>query len=258
MLTTFLSVFIFFNLFYLVARYKEDFSVIDIAWGLSFFLIIITSTFSIGSIESTRTLVLLSLVGLWAIRLSGYILFRSLKIGKEDYRYAQWRKDWGDNANLIAYFKVFMLQAVLALIIGSPLIIFHFNQKSSIGFGTTLDFIGLAVWGLGFLFETIGDHQKNEFKKDIKNQGKTLQTGLWKYTRHPNYFGEALLWWGIFLIILNQSPWYFILWGPLVLTILLLKVSGVYLLEQKYEGNKEYENYKKRTSSFIPWLPKAN
>lgn len=255
---TLLSIFLFFNLFYLIARVKTDFSIIDVAWGLSFFLIAMTSSLSIGSIDSTRTIVLLVLIGLWAIRLSGYIYLRSVKLGKEDYRYAEWRKDWGDKANIIAYFKVYLLQAVLALAVGSPIIIFQYNQKNSSGFGTYLDYIGIALWIVGFAFESIGDHQKNQFKNDSKNHGKILQSGLWKYSRHPNYFGEAVLWWGIFLIILNHSPWYYVVWGPLGLTFLLLKVSGVALLEQKYTGNNEYDSYKRRTSSFIPWFPKAN
>ncbi len=252
-----LSVFLFFNLFYIVARVKNDFSIIDTAWGLSFALIFYCSYFFSPYSSTFRVDLMGALVLIWALRLSGYIFLRSRKLGKEDYRYAQWRKDWGEKANIIAYFKVFMLQALLSLIIASPLLFIHL-KPSSIGFGTAGDYIGLSLWIIGFLMEVVADQQKANFKRLPENEGKVLDQGLWRYSRHPNYFGEALLWWGMGILALAEIPFYQAMFGPLLLNIFLLKVSGVSLLEEKYIGNSEYDTYKKRTNAFIPWRPKTD
>lgn len=241
-----------------MALYKKDFSVVDIGWGLSFLVIFLSGYINSPNLNMDfRTLLIGLLTFIWSIRLSGYILLRSKIIGKEDFRYAQWRKEWGKNANLIAYFKVFILQGVISIIIASPLYLIHF-YKSEIPFGNWLDGLGLFLWIIGFMFEAIGDYQKHHFKKNANNKGKILKEGLWGYTRHPNYFGEALLWWGIFLMAINQLPFYFAVIGPLLLHIFLLKVSGVAMLEKKYESNKEYEIYKKSINAFIPWFPRES
>jgi len=253
MWTIILSVFIFFNIFYIISLIKKDFSIVDIAWGLSFLLIFLSAGQSLTGEWSDRQKLIGLLVFIWSMRLSGYIFLRSLKLKKEDYRYAQFRKDWGKNANITAYFRVFILQGFLALIIGSPLILIH-SYDSNTAFGTGWDFLGLSLWIIGFLFEAIGDYQKNIFKKNPKNKGKILTTGLWKYTRHPNYFGDALLWWGLFFLVINDVPFWFAFWGPAIMNFFLLKVSGVALLEKKYEDNDEFSSYKKKTNAFIPWF----
>ncbi len=196
-------------------------------------------------------------MAIWALRLSGYIFLRSMKLGKEDYRYTEMRKGWGDKANISAYFKVFMLQATLSLIIASPLYFIH-QFPSAKPFGTAFDYLGVAMWGIGFFFEAVGDHQKSAFKKNPENNNKVLTSGLWRYTRHPNYFGEALLWWGLGFVALSQIPFYYAFVGPFLLHLLLLKVSGVALLEQKYNGNTDYDEYKRKTNAFIPWFPRNN
>ncbi|MCO4794855.1 MAG: DUF1295 domain-containing protein [Bacteriovoracaceae bacterium] len=248
---------IFFNLFFLIGVLKNDFSTIDIGWGLSFLAVFLTGYFT-GSYEaSVRVLIVGALVALWAFRLSGYILLRSVRKGTEDYRYAQWRKDWGNRVKTNAYFRVYLLQAILSVIIASPLYLIH--QFQDVGqFGNVKDITGLVLFIAGFLFESIADQQKSNFKQNSKNKNKIMRTGLWKYSRHPNYFGEALLWWGIFLIVINIVPPYYAFFGPLLLHFLLLKVSGVALLEKKYESNSEYEDYKKSTNSFIPFFTKQN
>ena len=252
-----LALFAFFNLFYLLALFKKDFSIVDIAWGISFLLIYLVGLYKAPMGLSSRSMVLGLLVAFWSLRLSGYIWYRSKKIGKEDYRYTKMRRSWGKKANKTAYFKIFLLQGALSLIIGHPLYLIHIlDSKSS--FGTLFDYLGLALWVLGFALETIADQQKNAFKSRPQNKGKILKEGLWKYSRHPNYFGEALLWWGLFLIISQQIPFYLCLLGPLLLNFLLLKVSGVALLEKKYSQNLEYEKYKKTTNAFLPWPPKTH
>ncbi|TNF29116.1 MAG: DUF1295 domain-containing protein [Deltaproteobacteria bacterium] len=251
-----LSLFIFFNVFYFIGLMKKDFSIIDTAWGLSFLLIYVVGalTTTKGSID-TRSLLVGVFTFVWAVRLSGYIFYRSLKTGKEDYRYAAWREEWGEKANFNFYIRVYMLQAVLAAAVAYPLFLLN-RFSTEVVFGTALDYVGTLLFIMGFLFEAIADYQKNTFKNDPLNKGKVMQTGLWKYSRHPNYFGEALLWWGIFLIIINVVPWYYAFWGPLLIHFLLLKVSGVAMLEKKYDENPEYEKYKKTTNAFVPFFPK--
>jgi len=245
--------FIFFNLFFLIGVVKNDFSTIDIGWSLSFLTIFLTGYLSSSSEVGTRILLIGILVSVWALRLSSYILLRSLKKNEEDYRYKLWRNDWEKNVNLNAYFRVYMLQALLSLIIASPLfLIFKFSNMKQ--FGNWSDVLGVILFLAGFFFESVSDYQKNEFKKIASNKSKILKSGLWKYSRHPNYFGEALLWWGIFFIVINIVPFYLAVIGPLILHIFLIKVSGVSLLEKKYKSNLEYENYKLNTNSFIPFI----
>lgn len=256
MLAIFITLFIFFNLVFFIAVKKRDFSIIDIAWGLSFFLIFITSYFSSEYELTTRGCIIGLLVTIWSFRLSGYIFLRALKKGKEDFRYAAWREDWGSKANQTAYTKVFMLQLILSVLIASPIILyFIFSSKSE--FGTFKDILGLGFWIVGFFFEAVGDYQKNKFKSVTVNKDKFCNVGLWKYTRHPNYFGEALLWWGIFFITINSVPFYYAVWGPLLLNFLLLKVSGVAMLEESYEKRAGFEEYKQTTNRFIPWFSKG-
>jgi len=252
-----LTIFIFFNIFYFIGLAKKDFSIIDTAWGLSFVVVYCTglATSTVG--YDFRSILIGVFVSIWALRLSGYIFYRSMKLGKEDYRYAAWREEWGKSANLNFYIRVYMLQAFLAVAVAYPLYLVHRFELST-SYGTGLDILGTLLFVIGFLFEAIADYQKNEFKSDPSNQGKVMQTGLWKYSRHPNYFGEALLWWGVFFIVINSVPWYWAFFGPLLIHFLLLKVSGVAMLEKKYDSNPEYESYKQRTNAFIPFFPKTN
>lgn len=255
MITIIVALFLFFNLFYFIGLRKKDFSIIDVAWGLSFLLIYLVGGQNYDEPLNARLIIIGVFVAIWAFRLSGYILFRSIKKGQEDFRYAAWREEWGDRVNQIAYVKIYMLQLLLALIIASPLIlIFKFN--SAIEFGTPLDIVGVILWIVGFLFESVGDYQKHKFKSIKENKNKFCTVGLWSYTRHPNYFGEALLWWGIFFISINIVPLYYAVWGPLILNFLLLKVSGVAMLEESYEKRSGFADYEKVTNRFIPWFRK--
>jgi steroid 5-alpha reductase family enzyme len=239
----------------MIGLLKKDFSIIDTAWGLAFVVVYFAGVVNFHHEIDQRNLLIGVFVCVWAIRLSSYIFYRSIKLGKEDYRYAAWREEWGPSANLNFYFRVFMLQAVLAAAVAYPLYLVHY-YKSNISFGTILDILGSLLFIVGFLFEAIADFQKNAFKSDPANKGKVMQQGLWKYSRHPNYFGEALLWWGIFFIVINVVPWYYAIFGPLLIHFLLIKVSGVAMLEKKYDTNSEYKSYRERTNAFIPFFPK--
>lgn len=236
---------------FVIALIKKDNSIADIAWGMGFILVAGLGLFLEKKFTARSALVdLLTLV--WGLRLSVYVFFRNRKKG-EDFRYAKWRQEWGKWFIVRAYLQVFLLQGVLLVPIAYPLILVNYSKRTGLNI---LDFVGTCVWLLGFCFESIGDHQLLVFKRESVNKSKIMNRGLWRYTRHPNYFGEATIWWGIFLIALSAQNGWTALPSPILMTFLLLRVSGVVMLEKKYRGNQEYAEYARKTSSFIPWRPK--
>ncbi|GAB1365859.1 DUF1295 domain-containing protein [Candidatus Cloacimonadaceae bacterium] len=247
----FLLVFVYMNLLFLLALLIKKNDIVDISWGMGFVLLALY-TLIVSSFWHWRLLMVVLLVMLWGIRLAGYIFIRN-KGKAEDFRYANWRKEWGKNWVLRSWLQVFMLQGFFMLLIAYPIFLHGFQGKA--GFNLA-DLAGLLVWLLGFGFETIGDAQMLRFKNDPANRGKIMNQGLWRYTRHPNYFGEATMWWGIFFITLNTQFSFWAILSPIVITWLLLKVSGVPMLEQKYAGDNEYQSYIKQTSSFLPRRPR--
>jgi steroid 5-alpha reductase family enzyme len=246
------GIFFYMTSIFVLALIKKDNSIVDIAWGGGFLLIAVLTLFQDPGI-SPRQILMLVLVSLWSFRLSFYIFFRNRNRG-EDFRYSNWRKKWGKWFVPRSYFQVFLLQGALMLVISLPIILVNHAPNHSLGI---LDLLGVLLWLFGFLFETIGDLQMFRFKRDAENHGKILQQGLWRYTRHPNYFGEAILWWGLALIALEVPGGQAALIGPAVLTFLLVKVSGVAMLEKKYLEHPDFREYARRTSSFIPWIPKG-
>lgn len=246
-----LAVFFYMTAVFIIALIKKDNSVVDIAWGIGFILIALLTFFLDKGFEA-RDILVTVLVIIWGLRLATHIFVRNKGRG-EDFRYAQWRKEWGKWFYLRSFFQIFMLQGFLMLIIAYPLMLVNYSQETSISF---LDGVGFALWILGFFFEAGGDYQLTRFKKIPGNKGKIMKYGLWKYTRHPNYFGETTMWWGIFLIAVSVKDGWTAVISPLLITFLLLRVSGVTMLEKKYVGNKEFEEYARRTSSFFPWFPK--
>lgn len=249
-------VFIYMNVFYLIGLSKKNNGLVDIGWGLGFVMISITSLFVYGlkaSFDIPFRIILPNILVLfWGLRLA-YHIFKRNHNQEEDYRYKQMRSDWGKKVNIIAYFKIFMLQGLIMYIIALPLIV---NNISVLGSFYLTDIIGLCLWLIGYFFEVVGDAQLKRFIKDKNNKGKIMQSGLWKYTRHPNYFGEATMWFGIFFLTVNSKLGVFGIISPLLITSLLLFISGVPLLEKKYSDNVEFQEYAKRTSKFIPWFSK--
>lgn len=239
----------FFTLFFLIAIYRRDNSTVDIAWGLSFILIAI---FSLSySFFGVRQLVTIALVILWGLRLATHIYFRNRGKG-EDFRYAKWRQDWGNWWVVRSYFQIYLLQWLLMLAVATPIIMINLTPTSPFWL---LDYLGVAIWFVGFFFETVGDWQLTRFKKNKKNTGKIMTKGLWAWTRHPNYFGEAVLWWGIGLMAFAQTNNLVVFIGPLLIDYLLLKVSGIPLLENKYLGRDDWKKYAAKTSAFWPRPP---
>lgn len=239
------------NIAFIVATLRKDNSIADIAWGLGFIVAAYTA-FLLQPKTTPHDYVSLAMVTLWGLRLAGQIYLRN-RGKEEDYRYKEMREKWGGKALLYSYFKVFMLQGLLLLIIASPLLLIQSTTEAAFG---GLDIIAVIIWLVGFFFEAVSDWQLYQFIQDKKNKGKLLTEGLWKYSRHPNYFGEVTQWWAIFLLALGHPYSALTFVGPLTLTYLILKVSGIPLLEEKMEGKKGFKNYKEKTSIFIPLLPK--
>lgn len=248
-----LGVILFFHIifWYVVSLRMKRMDVADIAWGIGFPLISWSAFFISGF--SLPALVVNILITLWGARLASHIYIRNLK-KEEDSRYAAWRKEW-KNFYIRSFLQVFVLQSVLLLIIAIPSIYINISRQFELN---VFMYLGLLVWLVGYYFEVTGDRELAEFIKDPSNKGKIMDKGLWKYTRHPNYFGEVVMWWGIFLFGITLPYGIFTIIGPATITFLILYVSGVPMLEKRYEGNVAYEKYKKKTSVFIPWFPKEH
>ncbi|MBA3724407.1 MAG: DUF1295 domain-containing protein [Candidatus Levybacteria bacterium] len=253
LLTSALIVFVFMTLAFLFSVIRKRNDVADIAWGLGF-IVVAVSTLLINGNMYEKQLLVTTLVILWGLRLSGHIYFRN-KDKKEDHRYEDMKKQWKGNFYVKSYLNVFLTQGFLLLLISIPVIFINSSPSEGLYW---YDALGVIVWMIGFSFESVGDSQLAQFIKNPKNHGHVLQSGLWKFTRHPNYFGEVTQWWGIFLITFPISGAIWTIVGPLVITLLITKVSGIPLLEKKYAGRPEWEDYKKRTSIFIPLPPKNN
>ena len=236
---------------WLVSVVKRDAGIIDIFWGAGFVLLAWEYRFLVGA-DGARAVLVPILVSLWGVRLSLHILRRSRGRG-EDYRYREMRERWGSRFPWASLFVVFWLQALILWIVAMPL---YQVQRSPVPPGlTAVDWAALAVFSFGFVFESVGDWQLSRFKADPSNRGKLLTTGLWGLTRHPNYFGDAMVWWGLFLFAFGtEGSWWTIL-SPVLMTFLLMRVSGVRLLEVRLAKTKPgYEDYLARTNAFFPWF----
>lgn len=245
-----LLLFAYMTLWFVISLIKKRNDVADVAWGLGFVLMAWTSYF-ISDDSGIRGLLAGVLVSIWGLRLAWHIHARN-KGKSEDYRYLAWRKEWGTWFYIRSYVQVYLLQGVFLFLIVMPVLLINKSAGAELGI---LDFIGVAVWVVGFCFEAVGDAQLARFIKNPANKGTLMQSGLWAYTRHPNYFGEVTQWWGLWLIALSvPSGWVGII-GPITITFLILKVSGVPLLEKKMADNPEFAEYKRRVSMFIP-LPR--
>lgn len=244
-----LVIFLYMTSVFIIAQVKKDNSIVDIFWGLGFIVVAVYALIQSGEMADLRKIIVTFLVCIWGIRLSGHIFFRN-KGKEEDFRYKAWRNTWKFFV-LRSYLQIFMLQGVFMLIISAPVWLINFQSAQPLGIFDTL---GLVLFGTGLLFEGLGDYQLSAFKKEPSNKGKIITTGLWALTRHPNYFGEALVWWGIGCYALALPDGVYFLLSPLVLTLLLRYVSGVPMLEKKYEGRADFEAYKKETAPFIPFV----
>lgn len=249
-----LFVLIIITILWLVSLRINDASIIDPFWGFGFVLLAWFYLGIEGQLSFYRNLIVPILVTIWGLRLTVYLVRRRSGNG-EDFRYRRWREQHGRSWWWRSYFQVFLLQGLLMWLISFPLLAVQLpsNPQSL----TSLDLIGILFWLVGFTFEAVGDWQLARFKADPANQGRVLQSGLWRYTRHPNYFGDAVLWWGFGLLGANSGVGLWTLLSPALMTFLLLRVSGVTMLENTLEDKKEgYRRYQRTTSAFFPWFPK--
>jgi len=249
--------FFYMNIAFISSIYKKDNSIADIFYGGGFILISIISFYL--SVNKSISFVLMLLVVLWGSRLIIRIFLRNYR-KPEDYRYKKWREEWGKNFLLRSYLQIYISQGIVIYIISLP-IIFLANFALS-PYSIILISLGIIGWVIGFLFESIADLELDKFIKNPKNKGKLLTTGLWKYSRHPNYFGESLIWWSIAIFVIGGIIFnlglisIIILISPLLITYTLLKYSGIPMLEKKAKKKPGWDEYKKKTSAFIPWFPK--
>jgi len=243
--------FIFAVALWIASRIKHDVGIVDSFWSLLILAAGLCFLFFANNTITDRDVVISLLLVAWAIRLSAHITWRNLG-QEEDSRYQAIRENNQPNFELKSLYIVFLLQAFLALIVALPMMSI-FGSDSAIN---ALDYIAFALWVFGMFFEVVSDMQLARFKASNSNRGKVLNTGLWRYSRHPNYFGEFCIWWAFFLFALASGYWWSIV-SPLLMTILLLKVSGVSLLESSISDRRpEYADYRKTTNAFFPWFPK--
>jgi len=236
-----------------ISLINRNVTIVDSLWGLGFVLIA-WLTFGMTDGFVGRRLLITLLVTAWGLRLIIHLSIRNWGNG-EDPRYAAWRKESGDRFWLVSLIKVFILQSIFLWIIALAL---QWGQIATQPTTLTwLDYSGLGLWTVGFFFEAVGDWQLARFKADPDQRGKVMNTGLWAYSRHPNYFGESLVWWGVFLIALATGHGWWTVISPLVITTVLLKMTGVSLMEKTIVHTRPgYREYIQQTNSFIPWVAK--
>ena len=234
---------------FVVSLIKKRNDVADIAWGLGFPLLAWVA-FLIAPFSYTALIVNI-LVTIWGVRLA-YHIYKRNKGKPEDPRYVEMRDKW-KYFFLRSFLQVFMLQGILLFFIALPVLYINAKAPSSFGF---MSHLGTILWLVGFYYEARGDWQLAQFLKNPESAGKLMTVGLWRYTRHPNYFGESMMWWGIFIVALDCTGGVFTIIGPVIITCLLLFVSGIPMTEKKYAGRADFEEYKKKTSAFFPMPPK--
>lgn len=253
-LITGLAVLIFMTILWIVSLIIKNTSIVDIFWGLGFVFSGWVYFLNTPDGFLGRKLLLMILVTIWGLRLSIHVFIRNKGKG-EDFRYAKWREEHGKNWWWYSFFQTFLLQGILMWLISIPLLAAQFSPFPARI--TVLDILAVIIWGIGFFFEAAGDYQLSKFKSDPSNKGKVLDQGVWHYTRHPNYFGDSAQWFGYYLFALATISGFWTIYSPVIMTYLLLRVSGVALLEKTLKDTKpQYKEYIENTSPFIPWFPK--
>lgn len=238
---------------WLVSLLVKKVTFVDSIWGTGF-VIVAWITFLLTDGYILRQLLIVCLTTAWGLRLSLHLSWRNWGHG-EDPRYAAWREQAGKSFWIVSLVKVFFLQALFLWAISLPL---QLGQTSPApDHFTAFDAAGLTLWCIGFFFETIADFQLARFKADASNKGKVMKRGLWAYSRHPNYFGEFLVWWGFYFVALSTPNSWWTIASPLIITVVLLKMTGVSLMERTIVDTRPgYREYMQQTNAFFPWFPK--
>lgn len=256
--SAFLTVMVLFQIVAIPALVMRKNDLADVLWGPAFpitvFIAVMSSQLSFDALGLRAQLILL-LLTVWAIRLFFHVGLRNLSTKEEDVRYGNWRKAWGQTWMWRSYLQVFVLQ---------PVILYVFLTSSLLAVSTSaesmsvLAWLGVGVWIVGFVFESVGDEQLRRFKADKANKGKLMTSGLWSWTRHPNYFGEITLWWGIWLMVVDLPYGYLTVISPIGVTLLILKVSGVSMLEDLMRTRPGFAEYAAKTPRFFPRPPRRS
>ncbi len=240
-------------LLWLLSLVRRDASIVDPFWGSGFILVALVAA-SVNFPPSVRTNLLVALTSIWGLRLSLFLLWRNWGHG-EDRRYRAMRDHHGPRFWWVSLFTVFMVQAIILWLVSIP--IQAIASQSDATRLNWFDGLGVLLWAIGFAFESIGDWQLARFKADPANSGRVMDRGLWRFTRHPNYFGDFCIWWGLYAIAAAGGAWWTI-FSPLLMSFLLLRVSGVTLLERTITDRRpEYAEYQSRTNAFFPGPPRG-
>lgn len=237
---------------WVISLRRHNVSLVDRAWGPVFVVVGVAYAVTAPSVTGRGVLVLV-LVTVWGARLSAYLSWRDRGHG-EDWRHRRLRAQWGASTWWRSLLEVFWFQALAAVAVGTPLLAaLRTDHQRGLRW---LDVVGVAVWAVGVGFETVGDHQLARFRRSGV-EGTVLRDGLWRYTRHPNYFGDAVMWWGLGLVGLAAGPWWSLL-GPAAMTVVLLRVTGVTVMEPHLRATRgdAYADYVARTSPFVPLPPR--
>lgn len=238
---------------WLISLARRDASIVDPFWGAGF-VMIAWIAWGQSSRSDSRSLLLITLTTIWGLRLSGFLLWRNWSHG-EDRRYAAMRAWHGPRFAWVSLFTVFLLQAVILWLISFPIQAAVITGQPALL--SAFDLVAVLLWTIGFVFETAGDWQLARFKANPANTGQVMNRGLWRYTRHPNYFGDFCIWWGLFLLAIPTGAGWTI-FSPLLMSVLLMKISGVTLLESTIVDRRpDYAAYQSGTSSFFPWFPRS-
>lgn len=238
--------------FWIASLIKRNASIVDIGWGPGFAGIALIAA-AVGDGWAGRRLLLLALTALWGLRLGAYLFWRNHG-QPEDYRYVAMRRHHGERFPWVSLYTVFALQGAIMWVVSLPVQVAAAAPVPA--HWTLLDGLGALLWCLGFFFEAVGDAQLARFKADSANRGKVMDRGLWRYTRHPNYFGDFCVWWGLYLVALSAPGTWWTAVGPALMAFMLMRVSGVPMLERSIAKRRpDYEEYARRTSSFFPLPP---
>ena len=256
------ALFIYIFIAFIVGTIKKNNGLMDIFYGPGYFVVALTSfilNFMLNNTISLRQIIVIILVFVWALRLATYIYIRNH--GKpEDYRYRAMREKWKTHIVWNSLTRVYLLQGVIIFLVCFPVWFINVSENPPIeeivSFSGLTLLIGSLLWLIGFLFESIGDYTLYKFLQKPENKGKIMDKGLWHYTQHPNYFGEVTQWWALYLIAIAVPFGFISIFGPIYITFTIIKVSGIKLLNKRFEGDDAYSEYKRRTSTFFPWFPK--
>ncbi len=260
---SFLILFVFFSGFYLLALKQGIYNTVDIAYGFSYILIAVYALIMSEDILIKRKILTTVLVSLWGIRIAYFLTIRKYgkdEVTNEDKRFKIMRDRWGKSSTWKGFLILYIPQVFTVLLVSSPVSVINFYSNASKL--TFLDIILLILIFIAIIGEALSDYQLFRFKSNSSNKGKIYSGGLWKYSQHPNYFFEIMIWWGFWLLAIVSVPTNQMLWaissiiGPVLITLSLLKVSGIPLLKRRFESESDYSEYSRRTSVLIPWIPK--